>query len=278
MSQSYDEIFSFAKARAREAGKKLLSLRGGAVNTKHKNNHHNIVTLADYVAERCIIEAIKKRFPDHGIISEEAGIVQPGAQRFWIIDPLDGTSNFAAGLDWFGVMIAFVENNEVKAGVAYLPVFDQMYYASKNQRTRKGKKLISVRSNLEIEDALCAVGIDAEGQEKQLKKQFEIIQKIAVSCRNIRTTNCLFDFCLLAEGKLGGAINFNMKIWDIAALSLIISKAGGIVTDFEGKPIDFTLSEDLIKREYPIVAGTPKTHQSLLEIIRRSRLEKSIQF
>lgn len=267
----------FSMHCSKEAGKKILSMRSRPMRAKHKQTQHNIVTAADYASEKFIVDAIKAKFPSHGIVSEESGIINPNSDEYWIIDPLDGTSNFAAGLDWFGVMMAHVKNGEIQCGVAYLPAFKRLYHAEKGNGACVNLKRISVKEDITIENSLCAFGIDAEGSELLVKKQFQIIKKVAMACRNVRSTNCLFDFCLVAEGKFGGVVNFNMKIWDIAPLSIIVSAAGGVVTDLEGNPIDFTFSKNILEKEYAVVAGAPKVHQALLEIIKESCYPSSNQ-
>jgi len=270
MHNIFSPTLAFAVKCSKEAGRKILQMRASLIHAKQKTNRHNIVTSADFVSEKLLIDSIKTKYQSHGIISEETGIVNSNSDNFWIIDPLDGTSNFAAGLDWFGVMMAYVCNGKVLCGVAYLPALNYLYYAEIGKNFYKGSECISINENLTIEDSLCTFGIDANGTDQLVRKQFRIIHKVAKVSRNIRSTNCLLDFCLVAEGKIGGVINFNMKIWDIAALNLIITMAGGVVSDLKGRPIDFSFSENILEKEFAVVAGAPKVHRALLEIIEES--------
>jgi myo-inositol-1(or 4)-monophosphatase len=250
-----------------KGGEALLKYFGKVRNIKVKENLSSVVSEADLESDKIIIDLITKDFPDHNIISEESGYNYKGSPVTWIVDPLDGTSNFVAGLPWFGVLIAVMKNNVPVAGGAFLPVGKQLYYAEQSVKTRLNDRIIHVSNALILRDALVAYSLDYSDDYNDTIKETGILAKLVNNARNIRSTNCLLDFCYTADGRIGAAVNYHEKIWDIAAPWLIVKQAGGVVTDTDGKELDFTVTLENYKKDFPVVASNGHLHDKLISLI-----------
>lgn len=230
-----------------EAGKILLKNFGTLKEYSVKESQSSIVTKADIDAEKKIIEIILEKFPDHNTLGEETGFQERNSAYTWVVDPLDGTSNFAAGLPWFGVIICVLKKSMPIMSGCFMPIQNEIYFAEKGKgATRNGKK-ISVSSEIELKNILAAYSLDFSDEPGKTEHEAKIIQQVVQKVRNLRSTNCLLDFCYTADGKLGACINQTTKIWDIAGPSLIIEEAGGLVTDIYGNQFNFTLNENNYK-------------------------------
>jgi myo-inositol-1(or 4)-monophosphatase len=250
-----------------KGGDILLKYFGKVSNIKVKENLSSVVSEADVESEKIIIDLITKDFPDHNIISEESGYNYKGSPVTWIVDPLDGTSNFVAGLPWFGVLIAVMKNYVPVAGGAFLPVGKHLYYAEESGKTRLNGRIINVADTPVLRDALIAYSLDFSDDYNDTIKETGILAKLVNNARNIRSTNCLLDFCYTADGRIGAAVNYHEKIWDIAAPWLIVKQAGGVVTDTAGKELDFTVTLENFKKDFPVVASNGHLHDKLITLI-----------
>jgi myo-inositol-1(or 4)-monophosphatase len=252
------------------SGKILLEYFNKPIESRQKESQSSIVTEADFASESIITRMIKERFPGHNLISEETGFSDNNSEYTWIIDPLDGTSNFASGIPWFGILISLFKNNTPVMGGAYLPVSDTLYFAETGKGALKNDKPLTIRKNIELRNSLIAFSVDYTEDEAFLNKGMEIYRYIVKNSRNIRSTNSLVDFIYVAEGKFGGCINLFTKVWDISALGLIISEAGGSMKDINGNIINFLINNDIIDRNFPVVAGSREVVETLKEILFRT--------
>lgn len=249
------------------SGKILLGYFEKPIIESKKESQSNIVTEADLESEKTIIRLIKERYPEHNIISEEFGFINNNSDYTWVIDPLDGTSNFASGIPWFGILIALFRGNTPIMGGAYLPVQDIIYFAEAGKGAIKNGKPLPAIKNKELKDSLFAFCVDYTEDTAFLNRGMEIYKYIVRSSRNIRSTNCLIDFLYVAEGKFGGVLNLHTKVWDISALGLIISEAGGIMKNINGNDIKFSIGEEIMLENFPVIAGTRQVINSLKEVI-----------
>ena len=250
-----------------EAGKILVRNFGKLKNYAVKENQSNIVTKADIESEKKIIEIISGKFPDHNTLGEETGFQFRNSEFTWIIDPLDGTSNFAAGLPWFGVIICVLKNSIPIMSGCFLPVQNETYFAEKGKgATLNGNKII-VSGETKLKNILAAYSLDYSDEPGKTEREAKVMQHLVGKIRNLRSTNCLMDFCYTADGKLGACINQTTKIWDIAGPGLIIEEAGGIVTDIFGNPFDFEISKNDYNRNFTIVGSNKIFHSELIKIM-----------
>ena len=239
----------------RIAGEEQLKHFGRQIDFEEKESQSSIVTQADLKSDSLIVNLIRERFPEHNIISEESGFSDRKSKYTWIIDPLDGTSNFAASVPWFGVLIALLEDSVPIIGGAYLPVQDKLYIAEKGKGAFLNGISFKMIMNADLRNSLFSFNVDFTDNEKVLSSSIEIYRNLVRTVRNIRCTNSLVDFLYVAEGKFGGVINLFTKVWDIAALGLIISEAGGKMNYANGEEIVFILDEKIFTANFPVMAG-----------------------
>jgi len=230
--------------------------------------NQSIVTNADLESEKTIIGVIHNSFPSHNIISEECGFVGNGSSYTWVIDPLDGTSNFAAGIPWFGVLIALLHHGETVLAGACLPVQQDIYYAEKGAGSFKNGERIKASANPDLRTMLVAFSTDYTGDKEFLDKGIALLKRMISGSRNMRSTNSLIDFLYVAEGKLGACVNLYTSLWDIAAPALIIKEAGGFMTDLNGNEIYFVLDKKRFPVNYSVVTASSAIKDCMMELIR----------
>jgi myo-inositol-1(or 4)-monophosphatase len=253
---------------SQSAGKILMQRFGRIRRVTCKENHCNVVTLADMAAEKHLLACIHKKYPSHNVVAEETGVCDRGSDFTWIIDPLDGTSNFTAGLPWFGVMITVARCGQPIVAVAYMPATDTLYVAEKGKGVFRNGRRMRVSTEVNLKNALCAFALDATRNPREARRNCELLGRLVARARNVRMTNCLVDFCGTVDGRLGACLNQMARIWDIAPFVLMIPEAGGVFTDQTGKEISFHLDVSLTTRDYAVVGGNPVLHQQVLAIVR----------
>lgn len=250
-----------------KAGEILMSYFGKITEYSVKESQSSIVTKADIESEKKIIEIILKKFPDHNTLGEETGFQNRNSEFTWVIDPLDGTSNFAAEIPWFGVIICVLRHSVPVMAGCFLPVQNEIYFAEKGKgATRNGEK-ITVSTETELKNILAAYSLDYSDEPGKTEREARLIQQVVSRIRNLRSTNSLVDFCYTADGKLGACMNQTTKIWDIAAPGLIIEEAGGTVTDLLGNPFDFRLNAYNYGRNFTIIGSNKVLHSELIKIL-----------
>ncbi len=221
---------------AREAGAIVREGFGKNFSFEYKTNVANIVTEIDKKSESTIIDFIKKDFPTHNIIAEESGTQSGSSNKRWVIDPLDGTTNFAHGLPLFSVSIGFQENETTVAGVIYDVMQDVMYSAETGSGSYRENQKIKVSDGKEISKSLLVTGFPYD-IDKNPYHAIERFSTVLKSSRGVRRLgSAAIDFCYVASGVFDGFWEVHLQPWDICAGHLIVEEAGGIVTDFQGNP------------------------------------------
>lgn len=253
------------------AGTILASRFGKISSSRRKENRTSIVCQADLAAEDRIIRHIRSLFPSHGIIAEESGC-QTGRDEFtWVIDPLDGTSNYVAGIPWFGVQIGLLRGATPVMGAIYLPVTDTLYLTEAGRGVFRNRRRVYLTAERELANVLCAFGMDAAGGNKENLANARLLARIAGAVRNIRTTNSLMDFCYTIDGRLGACINLNTKLWDILPAHLMVQEAGGRFTDLFGGELNFEMTPQNFDRNFAILAARAGLHTKLLALTKAHR-------
>ena len=249
------------------AGKELLKHFGQPVDFKIKESQSSIVTKADLKSDSLIVRLIRDHFPLDSIISEESGFNNKHSKYTWVIDPLDGTSNFASAIPWFGILITLFEDNSPIMAGAYLPVQDILYFAEKGKGVVKNGKPFTMEKHTELKNSLVAYSVDYTDNEVLLNQSIGIFRNIVKASRNIRSTNSLVDFLYVAEGKFGGCINLFTRVWDISGLGLILSEAGGVMKDVNGEEIQFSFDENIAERNFAVMAGSEEIISELKKVV-----------
>ncbi len=249
------------------AGGRVLREHFGRVSgVRQKEDHSSIVTEADLASEAAIVDVVARAYPAHNLIAEERGCVDKGADYTWVIDPLDGTSNFAAGLPWFGVLVALLEGAVPVLGAMYLPCDDALYVGAAGQGVTRNGTPVRVTAETDPRNVLCAYGMDASADLAKTRHEAETLTRLVNNVRNVRATNSLVDFCYTVDGRLGAVVNQNTKIWDIAPAWLLLREAGGVLTDTSGQPLHFALGADY-DRSYAVIGASLALHPRIVEII-----------
>jgi myo-inositol-1(or 4)-monophosphatase len=259
-------FITIATRAARCAGRTIVSALDRLDQIKISEKEHNdFVTEIDKKAEMQIIDTIKRAYPHHAILGEESGFSAGTQDYCWIIDPLDGTSNFIHGIPHFAVSIAVKKGNDILAGVIFDPVKNELFTAARGEGARLDQRRIRVNATRKLSDALLATGFPF--RKKELLPPFlKTFEAIFSKCSGMRRAGAAaLDLAYTAAGRLDGFWEASLGLWDIAAGVLLVQEAGGICTDFKG-------STDYLSGKGPInlIAGTFDIHQALLTIIQES--------
>ncbi len=258
----------FIDTTLRQAGSLILSAFGEKVQSTQKKEKSQIVTALDLASETLIISAIKNSYPQSSVLAEESGLLIKDDADYWVVDPIDGTSNFANGIPWFGVMIAHVREGDAVASGIYLPVSDEMYLAEKNKGAYKNGMRFEVSREANLTKTLVGYGMDGSETSCSYQKKAGIFKALLPKVLNLRSTNSAVDYAYAAEGKLGGLINLENRIWDVAPIVPIAREAGCIVSDVFGKPLSFQKENLNASRNFTLLLASQPLHAALLTIIR----------
>lgn len=241
----------------------------GNVSSSVKESHHaQVVTEADLEIGKSIVSLINKEFPEHNVIDEEAGILDKGSEYTWVLDPVDGTSNFSEGLPLYGTILGLLKGGEVIAGGVALPYFDEITLAQKGKGTFSNGKKVKVTKEEDLFKVMVGYSIDGQPDKPEItREECRILSEIVLKIRNLRITGGPMDSVYLAKGQFGGMLNRSSKIWDNVGMQIIVEEAGGVYTDFFGNPIDYTNPLLKAKANFTYCAAAPILHKKLQEII-----------
>ena len=224
-----------AAEAARRAGEILLArwrmLPPGSVEEKAKND---FVSVADRESERAVVETIRAAFPGDGILGEEGARRSGSSGREWIVDPLDGTSNFIAGFPFWCVSIGLRDRGELVAGVVWDPLRGEMYRAEKGSGAFRNDQRLSVSRRASSDGAFLATGFPFRAHAK-IDEYLAVFRALFLRGRAIRRAgSAALDLACVAAGVFDGFFEFRLSAWDIAAGAVLITEAGGVLRDFEG--------------------------------------------
>jgi myo-inositol-1(or 4)-monophosphatase len=238
----------------------ILNYYAGREKLVEFKGYANLVTIADKKSEELIIGGILGRYPTHSILAEESGVTQPGASVKWIIDPVDGTTNFAHGYPFYCVSIAVEENGEVLCGVVYDPVRDEMFSAGRGGGAYCNGELLQVSDVAHLSQALLITGFPYNFRER-LDTIIDQFRKFLVASQAVRRGgSAALDLCYVAAGRLDGFWELNLQPWDTAAGRIILEEAGGRVTNFGGKVFSIYEKE--------ILASNAHVHEEMLAVLK----------
>ena len=247
---------NIAEKAAFKAGSVLMRMQK-QVHLLHvvKKKENDFASIADKASEQAIIETILKAHPDHAILAEEGGLLgNENSNHVWIIDPLDGTTNFLHGFPHYAISIALQIDGEIRHGLIHDPVRDETFYASKGHGAYLNDSRIRIDSKATLQDSIIATGFPFRKREvfNRYMLQFKSIFKSVGDIR--RAGSAALDLAYVASGRVDGFWEMGLEKWDMAAGSLIIREAGGNCTDFNLKN-EFLESGNIIAGNLNIIAA-----------------------
>jgi len=260
MPQQTENFIQVAKEAATISGKFLMENLGGisAADVEEKSIN-SFVTHIDKQSERMIIDHIKKDFPDHAIVAEESGIHKTNSEYRWLIDPLDGTTNFIQALPHFAVSIAVQHKQKTIVGVVLNPNQNEMFYAEIEKGAFLNDNRLTIGEETDFSRAILTTGFPHQ-LKRHLPRYLPAFQEIMLKCSGIRRWgSAALDLCYTACNRFNGFWELGLSPWDIASGSLIVQEAGGIVTDFWG-------AGGYLNNGY-IIAGNKHIHSQLHQIL-----------
>lgn len=259
----HEEYLTFAKELSLIAGK-ILKDSFGKLDPKQieLKGPHDLVTSIDKKVERLYAKAIKKSYPDTGIIGEEGTSVNTDKEYVWVIDPLDGTTNYSIENPFFCTTICLLKNREPVIAVIYEPITDNLYYAEKSKGAFKNGRRIHVSKQGDIKKAMLLYCHAVDEASMEQAEHYAVKLKLASrDASRLRAAGC--EMALVAKGVCEAYLMNKLPLWDLAAGALIVREAGGWATDFNGndwKPGDGNI----------IVSNGTKIHDEVLKIVNKS--------
>ncbi len=248
-----------ARAAAEKGGEVIQKYLRQGVQMRSKATC-DLVSDADLESEQVIVEAIRRSFPDHAIIGEESHTGDTMADQAWIVDPLDGTNNFAHDIPHFAVSIAYYEKGQPQCGVIYNPVRNDWYWSQRGEGAYCNDQRVEVSKEAQLQDALIGVGFYYDRgamMESTLAAIRELFQQSIHGIRRFGTAS--LDLCHVGMGFYGAYFEYELSAWDFAAGQLFVQEAGGRVTTCQGKHLPL--------RKTSVLASNGLLHESVLKIV-----------
>lgn len=246
---------------ADEAGKIITSHYNRVFSIGRKKEYNDLVTEVDHESERKIIEVIHKHFPEHNVLSEECGDLNMSSDYVWIVDPIDGTVNYAHALPIFSVSIGLEINKEVVMGIVYNPVMNERFYSEKGKGAFLNDNKISVSKTGKLRDSLLVTGFPygAKDNAGNCIDHFVNFLKLGLPIR--RLGSAALDLCYVACGRFDGYWEVSLNPWDMSAGALILNEAGGKLTRFSGDEFS------IYKKQ--VLATNGKIHDEMIEVLKK---------
>ena len=248
---------------SKQAGEIIREGFGKNFGIEYKTNEINLVTEIDKASEKLITDFVKKKYPSHSILAEESGEYKNKESKYrWVIDPLDGTTNFAHGLPIFSVSIGVQKNGKTFAGVVYDVMQDITYSVENGSGSYANSEKLSVSKKEQLGHSLLVTGFPYNIAERP-KNIFEIFEAFTKAARGVRRLgSAAIDLCYVAKGALDGYWENSLHPWDFCAGKLILEEAGGIVTNFKGDDIDIFSKQ--------ILCTNKLIHQQMMDLISKT--------
>jgi myo-inositol-1(or 4)-monophosphatase len=243
---------------ARAAGAVLTRRFGSRLDIREKDGA-GLVTEVDLAAERAAMRILKKARPDFGILTEESPPHQEGRSGRFVLDPLDGTTNYIHGFPMFCVSIGAEWESELVAGVIYHPILDETYWAVRGGGSWVGRKRLRVSARKRLQDSLLTTGFTYR-KDEWLKQEMQPFERLSAVARAVRRPgSAALDLAYVARGVFDGFWERRLSPWDVAAGALLVREAGGKVTDFQGRPFRIDGKE--------LLASNAALHGQLVQVI-----------
>jgi len=256
---SRNTLLEAAVAASQEAGALLVKYAGAGFHIEYKNPI-NLVTDADRAAEQCVIERIRAHFPTHRFLAEEQGRIEKAQSPYlWIIDPLDGTTNFAHGYPTYCVSIGLEYEGHCVLGAVFDPTRNDLFTAIEHRGAQLNGRPIHVSNTMTLGGSLLVTGFAYDIRETP-RNNLDHFSHFALRAQGLRRTgSAALDLCYVAAGRFDGFWEVRLNPWDMAAGSVIVREAGGRLTDFSGKDLSIYGQE--------LVASNGQIHDAMLAVL-----------
>tara|TARA_Y100000590_G_C15492416_1_gene928323 strand:+ start:106 stop:843 length:738 start_codon:yes stop_codon:yes gene_type:complete len=240
-----------------------MSYFGNLSTINNKSTKIDLLTEADKKSEDYIINKIKEKFPTHSILSEETDFIDNNSEYKWIIDPLDGTTNFVHNLPIFAVSIGLQKNDKSICGVVYNPAADKCFYSIENKPAYLNNNVINVSNTSNISNSLLATGFPYLHDDRY-DLSFNIFKEFYDISRGVRRLGAAaLDLCFVAMGRFDGFYEYELNPWDICAGAYIVEQAGGIVSDWNNSELNINNGR--------ILATNNNIHKQMLDILNKDK-------
>ncbi|HEX9756971.1 MAG TPA: inositol monophosphatase family protein [Nitrospiria bacterium] len=257
-----EEYLKTASEVAQRAGKLLMNYLGKDLKIGYKGVI-NLITEADQKSEETIVQYLRAKYPDHQILAEEGKGVKTPSSWKWIIDPLDGTTNFAHGFPSFCVSIGLEVDEKIQVGVVYDPVRSHLFSAERGKGSFLNGEKLGVSSIQSLSESLLVTGFAYDARFSD-ENNFDHFIHFTRCCQGVRRTgSAALDLCYVALGCFDGFWELKLSPWDTAAGSLIAEEAGAKVSDFKGNPFSIYMKE--------ILASNGKIHQEMIQVLTQTK-------
>lgn len=256
-----EELREVMLTATHEAGRIILQYFNGVFKVAHKDSVNNLVTEVDKLSEDRIIDVIRATYPTHTIISEEVGELVKPSEYQWIIDPIDGTVNFAHGIPLCCVSIGLMHEGRLLLGAVYNPMMNELFFAERGKGATLNGEPIRVSAKSDFSKACLVTGFPYRWPEAE-EHPIKVFERFVMEGLPIRRLgSAALDLCWVACGRFDGFWEYNLNEWDVAAGYLIVQEAGGRITDFEGSEYNVFEKQTL--------ATNGLIHDEMLKLIRK---------
>ena len=258
-------FLDFAIETAKSSGKILLNYFGNISSVQKKSSNIDLLTKADLESEAFILNQIDKIFPEHQVITEESSAKKTSSKYRWIIDPLDGTTNFVHNLPIFAVSLGLQYENKTILGVVYNPAADKCFWATKNEGSFLNGHPIHPSSTNTLSKSLLVTGFPYIHDDKW-NKCFDLFKECYRASQGVRRLGAAaLDFCFVAMGRFEGFWEFGLKPWDVCAGAFILQEAKGKASNWDGSPIPFSGEK--------ILATNGHIHEEMIQLLHKIKFD-----
>jgi myo-inositol-1(or 4)-monophosphatase len=271
MTRSTIDHIAFLSEALNAASRVARKRHGVVTGVAKREDSNQVLTETDHEIGSMLIERIVRAYPDATIIDEEVGLIDRSSRFTWVVDPIDGTSNFAEGLPHYGIMLGLLEEDVPIAGGIALPYFEKLYVAQRGSGTHCNGDRVTLSQVQSLNDVLLAYGIDGHRDDPESTyAEIEVLAKLVLACRNLRSSNSVYDFAMVLEGRYGAWLNRTSKLWDNVAQHILLEEAGGVYTDFWGSPMDYSRPTERLPDNFTVCAAHAKVHDAIQMVIHAS--------
>jgi myo-inositol-1(or 4)-monophosphatase len=267
----YDAHRAFAGRAIAQAAEVARGYFGHVSGTIKPDDPTQVLTAADLAVGQHLVDAVRSAYPDHNVVDEEAGAIDVGAAWTWVVDPIDGTSNFAAGIPLYAILLGLLHEGIPVAGAMALPASGDVYTAARGGGADKnGAPLARVDDATPLARRLICYGLDGDRRAPAATRAGgRLMADLALACLNVRATGSAYDLALLVEGSCGANLYGIARAWDLVAPHVLAVEVGCVATALDGRPLDYSGVSRDPGRRYSWCVAPPRVHAEVQAIVAR---------